>query len=493
MNRTTLLQERRMQTFHDVLGHWQARRLSALEAAELLGMSERSFHRYRQRYEEEGLDGLFDRRLGKASARRVPADQVAWVLDEYRTHYRGWTVKHFHDRLRDRHGFAWSYTWTKTTLQRAGLVPKAPRRGVHRRRRERKPCVGMMLHQDGSRHEWLAGQAPLDLIVTMDDATSEIYSAFLVEEEGTASTFRALKQVFTAKGLPSSLYTDRGSHYFHTPRGRRQSGQEQPDPGRPRPPPAQHRTHRRLLAPGRAAAPSAPSEPSRTAWSRNSASPASPRSRPQTASSKRATCPTTTGASQQSPSSKPAPSCHRLHPTRSTRSCACTQSAWSRTTTPCATKDGSCKSPPARPGPTTSRPRSGCTSIQTAHSPSSTDPDASPAIRQTASPSTHQSGRPREPLRRSLPAPCGQVDSRSAPDHFPTGPTATTEADNRCATETGQIHLLATPRPAAARSAVASLAHTVLVAWIGRAVASLLGRAGQPQSAGSGGCRAAPS
>ena len=135
----------------------------------------------------------------------------------YRSHYRGWTVKHFHDRLRDRHGFAWSYTWTKTTLQRAGLVSKAPKRGVHRRRRPRKPCVGMMLHQDGSRHEWLAGQAACDLIVTMDDATSEIYSAFLVEEEGTASTFRALKQVFTDKGLPSSLYTDRGSHYFHTP------------------------------------------------------------------------------------------------------------------------------------------------------------------------------------------------------------------------------------------------------------------------------------
>ena len=217
MNRTTLLQERRMQSFQDVLGYWQARRLSALEAAELLGMSERSFHRYRQRYEEEGPDGLFDRRLGKASARRVPADQVAWVLDEYRTRYRGWTVKHFHDHLRERHGFAWSYTWTKAVLQRAGLVPRAPRRGAHRRRRPRKPCVGMMLHQDGSRHEWLAGQAACDLIVTMDDATSEIYSAFLVEEEGTASTFRALKQVFTDKGLPSSLYTDRGSHYFHTP------------------------------------------------------------------------------------------------------------------------------------------------------------------------------------------------------------------------------------------------------------------------------------
>ena len=217
MSRTTLLQERRMQTFQNVLGHWQARRLSALEAAEMLGMSERSFRRYRRRYEDDGLDGLFDRRLDKASARRVPADRIEWVLEQYRTRHTGWTVKHFHDHLCAHHGFAWSYTWTKTTLQRAGLVSKAPRRGAHRRRRPRKPCVGMMLHQDGSRHEWLAGQAACDLIVTMDDATSEIYSAFLVEEEGTASTFRALKQVFTDKGLPSSLYTDRGSHYFHTP------------------------------------------------------------------------------------------------------------------------------------------------------------------------------------------------------------------------------------------------------------------------------------
>jgi transposase len=217
MSRTTLLQERRMQTFQNVLGHWQARRLSALEAAEMLGMSERSFRRYRRRYEDDGLDGLFDRRLDKASARRVPADRIEWVLEQYRTRHTGWTVKHFHDHLCAHHGFAWSYTWTKTTLQRAGLVSKAPRRGAHRRRRPRKPCVGMMVHQDGSRHEWLAGVPPLDLIVTMDDATSEIYSAFLVEEEGTASTFRALKQVFTDKGLPGSLYTDRGSHYFHTP------------------------------------------------------------------------------------------------------------------------------------------------------------------------------------------------------------------------------------------------------------------------------------
>ncbi len=206
-----------MEKFFDVLGRFEARRLSAMDAAELLGMSERSFRRYRQRYQEDGLEGLFDRRLGKASARRVPVDRIEWVLEQYRTRHVGWTVKHFHDHLRDHHGFALSYTWTKTTLRRAGLASKAPRRGAHRRRRPRKPCAGMMLHQDGSRHAWLTGQAPLDLIVTLDDATSEIYSAFLVEEEGTASTFRALKEVFAAKGLPGTLYTDRGSHYFHTP------------------------------------------------------------------------------------------------------------------------------------------------------------------------------------------------------------------------------------------------------------------------------------
>ena len=217
MSRTTLLQERRMQTFQNVLGHWQARRLSALEAAEMLGMSERSFRRYRRRYEDDGLDGLFDRRLDKASARRVPADRIEWVLEQYRTRHTGWTVKHFHDHLCAHHGFAWSYTWTKTTLQRAGLVSKAPRRGAHRRRRPRKPCVGMMLHQDGSRHEWLPGQPALDLIVTMDDATSEIYSAFFVDEEGTMSSFRALFEVIGERGLFCSLYADRASHYWHTP------------------------------------------------------------------------------------------------------------------------------------------------------------------------------------------------------------------------------------------------------------------------------------
>jgi transposase len=216
MNRTTWLQDRRMQKFRDVLSRWERRELSAMEAGELLGCSERQFRRYRQRFEEDGLEGLADRRLGRASERRVPVDEIAWMLDRYRTHHLGWTVKHFHEHLQKRHSFRWGYTWTKTQLHAVGLVERAVRRGAHRRKRPRKPCQGMMLHQDGSRFAWLAGQPELDLIVTMDDATSEIYSAFLVEEEGTVSTLRALLDVFTRWGLPSSLYSDRGSHYFFT-------------------------------------------------------------------------------------------------------------------------------------------------------------------------------------------------------------------------------------------------------------------------------------
>jgi transposase len=206
-----------MQKFWDVLSRWERKELSAQEAGEILGCSERQFRRYRQRYEEDGLAGLVDRRLGKASVKRVPVDKITWMLGQYRTHHMGWNVKHFHEHLQRQYGFEWGYTWTKTQLHAAGLVTRSARRGPHRRKRPRKPCIGMMLHQDASRFAWLEGAPDLDLVVTMDDASGEIYSAFLVEEEGTVSTFQALLEVFTAKGLPSSLYTDRGSHYFLTP------------------------------------------------------------------------------------------------------------------------------------------------------------------------------------------------------------------------------------------------------------------------------------
>ena len=202
--------------FAEAYGGWQERRLSQEEAARLLGVCERTFRRYVDRYEDEGLDGLADKRLGQVSARRAPVDEVVRTEALYRERYDGWNVKHFHSFYRREHAGTRSYTWVKNTLQRAGLVAKAPARGRHRRRRERAPVPGMMLHQDGSTHQWVPGQL-WDLIITLDDATSEHYSMFFVEQEGTASSLRGMAEVIRTRGLPSSLYTDRGSHYWLTP------------------------------------------------------------------------------------------------------------------------------------------------------------------------------------------------------------------------------------------------------------------------------------
>ena len=217
MRRSEALQGVRVIKFRSVLDRYESSELNQCEAAELLGIGERTFRRWQQRYEEAGEAGLLDRRLGRASGKRVPVDREEEVERLYRTRYSGFTAKHFHEHLVRHHGFRWGYTWTKAFLHSKGLLERAPRRGAHRRKRPRRPLPGMMLHQDGSRHEWLAGREALDLIVTMDDATNVIYSAFLVAEEGTASTFQALLEVFGAHGLPLSLYTDRGSHYFVTP------------------------------------------------------------------------------------------------------------------------------------------------------------------------------------------------------------------------------------------------------------------------------------
>src|ERR1700694_255535 len=211
-----------------VLDRYEASELSQLEAAKLLGMGERTFRRWRRRFEDEGQAGLIDRRLGKPSGKEVPVDEAMRVAELYRTRFSGFTAKHFHEHLVHDYGFRWGYTWTKTFLHSKGLLEKAQRRGAHRRKRPRRPIPGMMLHQDGSRHVWIGGLAAMDLIVTLDDATSAIYSGFLVPEEGTDSSFRALREVFEMKGLPCSLYTDRGSHYFHTPAAGGKVAKDQP-------------------------------------------------------------------------------------------------------------------------------------------------------------------------------------------------------------------------------------------------------------------------
>ncbi len=201
--------------FEETYEGWNTGRLTQFEAARILGMCERSFRRYLLRYEAEGLEGLIDRRLEQASHRRAPVDEVMALTEQYRTRHSGWNIKHFHGWYQ-RAGGSRCYTWVKKRLQEAALVPKAKKRGAHRKRRERSALPGMMIHQDGSTHEWVVGQK-WDLIVTMDDATNEHYSMFFVDEEGTASSFRGVHDVIASRGLFSSFYSDRGSHYWQTP------------------------------------------------------------------------------------------------------------------------------------------------------------------------------------------------------------------------------------------------------------------------------------
>ena len=203
--------------FEELLDRHERGYLTQVETGEMLGVSERTVRRWQERYREEGAAGLRDRRIGLPSPRRAPASELARARTLYAEMYEGFTAKHFHEQLQARHGYRLGYTVTRLALQAAGLVKRAPRRGAHRRKRPRRPLPGMLLHQDAARHAWLAGRPPLDLVVTLDDATSEVYSAILVAEEGTASSFRGLAEVVAHQGLFCALYTDRGGHYFHTP------------------------------------------------------------------------------------------------------------------------------------------------------------------------------------------------------------------------------------------------------------------------------------
>jgi len=217
MDRAKVLQGLRMMKFEAMAERWEQGGLSQAEAAEILGMSERNFRRWYGRWLEEGEAGLLDRRIGRPSRRRVPETAKAELCRLYRERYADHTVKHFHEQLVKRHHYRLGYTVTKLALHAAGLVKPAVRRSAHRKKRPRRPLPGMLLFQDASTFAWLPGaDRQLDLVVTLDDATSAIYSAILVEQEGTQSSFLGLAETIAARGLFCALYTDRGGHYFFT-------------------------------------------------------------------------------------------------------------------------------------------------------------------------------------------------------------------------------------------------------------------------------------
>lgn len=195
-----------------------SKQITWIQAAEIIGVRPRTMRRWRYRYEQHGYDGLFDRRLKRPSPKRVPLETVEKVLCLYREQYFDFNVAAYVEKLHEVHEIELSYSWVKTALQKAGLVARKSRRGAHRKRRPRRPLVGMLLHVDGSKHAWLAGRGQQDLIVLFDDATSEVYYAQLVREESTATVMAGLKEVVERKGVFCALYADRASHLVYTPK-----------------------------------------------------------------------------------------------------------------------------------------------------------------------------------------------------------------------------------------------------------------------------------
>jgi transposase len=208
----------RVMKIQEVILKAMAGKLKWWEAAEIIGVTDRTMRRWRAQYEEHGYSGLWDYRKRKPSPKRVPVKELEQVLQLYREQYFDFNVQHFHEKLVEKHGIRFSYTWVKTALQEAGLVERRKRRGSHRKRRPRRPLPGMMLHIDGSEHGWFQDGRYYELIVIMDDATSEIYYAQLAESEGTLSVMTALREVIESKGLFCSLYSDRAGHFFVTPK-----------------------------------------------------------------------------------------------------------------------------------------------------------------------------------------------------------------------------------------------------------------------------------
>ena len=214
---TKAAMERAMKV-QEVILRAMAKRITWWQAAEIIGISDRQMRRWRASYEEFGFRGLFDRRRGKPSPRRVSLATLERVLELYRERYFDLNVRHFHEKLTGEHQIELSYSWVKGVLQGAGLIARGRKRGQHRKRRPRRPLPGMLLHIDGSEHRWFQDERWYDLLVILDDASSEIYYAQLVEEESSTTVLAGLQEVIARKGIFCALYSDRGSHFWLTPK-----------------------------------------------------------------------------------------------------------------------------------------------------------------------------------------------------------------------------------------------------------------------------------
>jgi hypothetical protein len=210
--------EARAMTRNEVIVRAIAGELTWIEAAVICGITARHMRRLKERYVQHGYDGLVDGRSGRPRRKRIAVETIAKLCALKRETYPDFSVQHFWEKATEAHGITISYTWARLVLQAAGVVEKSAGRGQYRRRRERRPMRGMLVHLDGSSHQWIVGVPMWDLIVALDDADGRMLYARFVPQEGTLSTLAALKHVLQQHGRFCALYTDRGSHFCHTPK-----------------------------------------------------------------------------------------------------------------------------------------------------------------------------------------------------------------------------------------------------------------------------------
>ena len=208
----------RAMTRKEVLKKAMRKEISWIDAAEILKLSPRQLRRIKRRFEKAGEQGLMDMRLGKKNPRRVSDEWRQKIQTLYREKYSDFSSLHFYEKLTTEHRIqVCCYESVIRILRDAALIEKGIRHSSHRKRRERRPMAGMLIHMDGSTHAWLGPDHPnFDLIAVMDDATSEVYSAWFVSQEGTKTCMQGLRETIAKKGVFCSLYVDRAMHFVIT-------------------------------------------------------------------------------------------------------------------------------------------------------------------------------------------------------------------------------------------------------------------------------------
>ena len=226
-NDTLIIREARYMTRKEIVLKAINKQITWIQAADILGITPRHMRRLKTRYEKGGYGGLRDYRAGRAYRRRISLETIRELCRLKKEVYPDFSVKHFHEYATQKHKLDLSYNWARIILEEAKIVDKAPSRGKHRRKRERRPMTGMLIHIDGSTHTWIQEIPPQDLILVLDDADGRALYGQFFPQEGTMSTMTALEHVLIHYGRFCELYHDCGSHFGHTSKAGQGPDEEQ--------------------------------------------------------------------------------------------------------------------------------------------------------------------------------------------------------------------------------------------------------------------------